>query len=387
MTITVSPYFRNGVQLDTVVVEGISAVGRHGVAPEERAKDQPFVADVIAHLDTRLAGREDELTKTVDYAAMAALAEQHLKGESASLIEALAERIALAILEIDSVYAVDVVVHKPQAPLGVKAADTYVAIRRDVRSGDLWADKRIGSSAGLSDDPQAPEAVPDPKDELDERPGSEVPALLALGGNLGDVEYNLARAVEDIDRIAGIRVSGVSPLVSTKPVGGPEQPDFLNAVIRIETTLAPRALLHVLQGVEMVHGRERAVANGPRTLDVDIIAFDDIVATSDDLVIPHPRAHQRAFVLAPWAALEPDAVLLAGPGRNPTPGGRVADLASGAPDAGGLMVVANPWDPAGVLRARAGQASAADAPPAADVPPPPPADAPPPLDTPPPPAE
>ncbi len=119
MTITVSPYFRNGVQLDTVVVEGITAAGRHGVAPEEREKDQPFVADVIAHLDTRLAGREDELSKTVDYAAMAALAEKHLTGESTSLIEALAERIALAILEDEAVYAVDVVVHKPQAPLGV----------------------------------------------------------------------------------------------------------------------------------------------------------------------------------------------------------------------------------------------------------------------------
>ena len=377
MTITVSPYFRNGVQLDTVVVEGIAVAGRHGVDAAEREKEQPFVADVIAHLDTRLAGREDELGKTVDYAAMATIAGQQLAGESVALIEALAERIALAVLEIDTVYAVDVVVHKPDAPLDVPVHDTYVAIRRDVRSGDLWADKRIGSSAGLSDDPLAPEAVPDPKDELDERPGSAVPALLALGGNLGDVAYNLARAVEDIDRIEGVRVAAVSPLVSTKPVGGPGQPDFLNAVIRVETSLSPRALLHVLQGVEMVHGRERAVANGPRTLDVDIIAFDDVVASAEDLVIPHPRAHQRAFVLAPWAALEPEAVLLAGPGRNPTPGGRVADLASAAPDAAGLMVVENPWNPAATLRAR----SDASPPPEPASPPPPdalPPDAPPP---------
>ncbi len=224
-----------------------------------------------------------------------------------------------------------------------------------MRSGDLWADKRIGSSAGLSDDPQAPEAIPEPDDELDERPSGAVSAWLALGGNLGDVEYNLARAVEDIDRIEGIRVAAVSPLVATKPVGGPEQPDFLNAVVRVETTLSPRALLHVLQGVEMVHGRERSVANGPRTLDVDVIAFDDVVAAAEDLVIPHPRAHQRAFVLSPWGAMEPDAVLLAGPGRNPTPGGRVADLAAAAPDAAGLSVVANPWDPAATPR-RAGDA-------------------------------
>jgi dihydroneopterin aldolase/2-amino-4-hydroxy-6-hydroxymethyldihydropteridine diphosphokinase len=353
MTITVSPYFRNGVQLDTVVVEGITAVGRHGVAASEREKDQTFVADVVAHLDTRLAGREDELSKTVNYATVATLAAGHLAGDHVDLIETLAERIAFAVLEIDTVYAVDVVVHKPEAPIGVPVADTYVVIRRDVRGGDLWADKRIGSAAGLADDPQAPGAVPEPKDELDERPGTAVPALLALGGNVGDVEFTLARAVEDLDRVAGIRVVAVSPLVSTKPIGGPDQPDFLNAVVRIETTLSPRSLLHVAQGIEMVHGRERAVVNGPRTLDIDIIIYDDVVAAAEDLVVPHPRAHERSFVLSPWGALEPDAVLLAGPGRNPTRGGRVVELAVLAPDAAGTMVVANPWDPIAAIRSRA----------------------------------
>jgi dihydroneopterin aldolase/2-amino-4-hydroxy-6-hydroxymethyldihydropteridine diphosphokinase len=353
MTITVSPYFRNGVQLDTVVVEGITAVGRHGVAPSEKEKGQPFVADVIAHLDTRLAGREDELSKTVDYGRVATLAAGVLAGDPVDLIEALAERIAFAVLEIDTIYAVDVVVHKPEAPLGVPVTDTYVVIRRDVRGGDLWADKRIGSAAGLADDPLAPGAVPEPKDELDERPGTAVPALIALGGNVGDAEFILARAVEDLDRVAGIRVVAISPLVSTKAVDGPDQPDFLNAVVRIETTLSPRSLLHVAQGIEMVHGRERAVVNGPRTLDIDIVAFDDVVAGAEDLVVPHPRAHKRAFVLTPWGSLEPDGVLLAGPGRNPTPGGRVVELAANAPDAPGLMVVANPWDPAETLRSRA----------------------------------
>jgi len=366
MTITVSPYFRNGVQLDTVVVEGVTAMARHGVAPEEREKDQPFVADVIAHLDTRLAGHEDELSKTVDYSVIATLAERHLASDPVNLIEAIAERIALDILEIDTVYAVDVIIHKPDAPIGVPVADAYVAIRRDVRSGDLWADKRIGSAAGLADDPQAPEAVPEPKDELDERPGGPVPALAALGGNVGDVEFNLARAIEDLDRVEGIRVVAVSPLVSTKPVGGPDQADFLNAVVRLETTLSARSLLHVAQGVEMVHGRERAAVNGPRTLDIDIIAYDDVVAAAEDLVVPHPRAHERSFVLTPWGALEPDAVLLAGPGRNPTRGGRVVELAALAPDAAGVMVVASPWDPVAAIRSRA-----AGSPP--PPPPPPPA--------------
>jgi dihydroneopterin aldolase/2-amino-4-hydroxy-6-hydroxymethyldihydropteridine diphosphokinase len=369
MTITVSPYFRNGVQLDTVVVEGVTAVGRHGVAAAERNADHPFVADVIVHLDTRIAGREDDLGKTVNYSVVAKLAERILASDPVNLIEALAERIAFAVLEIDLVYAVDVIVHKPEAPIGVTAGDAYVAIRRDVRSGDLWADKRIGSAAGLADDPQAPEAIPEPKDELDERPGAAVPALIALGGNVGDVEFNLARAIEDLDRVEGIRVLAVSPLVSTKPVGGPDQADFLNAVVRIETTLSARSLLHVAQGVEMVHGRERAVVNGPRTLDIDIITYDDVVAAAEDLVIPHPRAHERSFVLGPWGSLEPDAVLLAGPGRNPTRGGRVVELAVLAPDAAGTMVVASPWDPVQAVRSR----SAGSPPPPPPAPPAPPA--------------
>ena len=344
MTVPFTPYIRHGVVLDAVVVEGVRVSARHGLLPAEKEKPQTFLVDVVAFLDTRAAARGDDVDRTLDYAWVAQTTAAVVSGEPLDLIETLADKIATAVLGSERVEAVDVTVHKPEAPVGVAVTDVSITIRRDLRSGDLWSDKRIGSAAGLSDDPLSPEAVPPPRDALDVRPPAAESAVLAFGGNLGDVEYTLARAIDDISRVDGVAVTAVSPLVATKPVGGPEQPDFLNAVVRVQTTLAPRALLHICQGVEMIHGRERAVANGPRTLDIDLISYGALVGTSEDLVVPHPRAAQRAFVLAPWAAIEPDAVL-AGQGR-------VADLAAAAPDAAGLTAVRNPWDPRAVIAGR-----------------------------------
>ncbi len=349
MSVLVEPYHRHGVQLDQIVVEGIKAEGKHGVSATERATSQAFVVDVVVHVDTRVAAREDALAQTVDYGVMAEVAASKVSGETCDLIETLAERIAVGILEATEAFAVDVIIHKPRASISTPFGDIYVAIRRDLSGRNLWVDKRIGSAAGLADDPRSPEAVPPPRDHLDERPAKPVPVLLAIGGNLGDVEYTLARAVEDLGRVEGIRTLAVSPLVATKPVGGPDQPDFLNAVVRAETTLAARALLHVCQGIEMIHGREREVRDGPRTLDIDLVVYGDVTGVTDDLVLPHPRAHERAFVLAPWAAIEPQAKL---PASASAPGGAVADLAAAAADAAGLQVMRNPWDPAAVIVAR-----------------------------------
>jgi dihydroneopterin aldolase / 2-amino-4-hydroxy-6-hydroxymethyldihydropteridine diphosphokinase len=104
-------------------------------------------------------------------------------------------------------------------------------------------------------------------------------------------------------------------------------------VVRIQTILSPREVLGACQGIEMVHGRERQEPNGPRTLDIDIIDFDGAEATAADLTLPHPRAHERAFVLVPWAYMEPDATL---PGA-----GAIAPLASAVQAT--VSVVANPW--------------------------------------------
>ena len=142
-----------------------------------------------------------------------------------------------------------------------------------------------------------------------------VPVVLALGANLGDRVATLAAAVAGLAAVDGLTVHAVSPVFATAPVGGPPQPDYLNAVVLARTTLAPARLLAACQGVEAEHGRERSVRWGPRTLDVDVIAYgtagspDEVLLDDPDLTLPHPRAHQRAFVLAPWAALDPRAML------------------------------------------------------------------------------
>lgn len=161
-------------------------------------------------------------------------------------------------------------------------------------------------------------------------PVQPVHVVLALGSNLGDRAATLASAVAALVSVDGLAVGTSSPVVETDPVGGPDQADYLNAVLVGTTTLSPHDLLAATQSVEDAHGRERGIRWGPRTLDVDIVAYGDLVCTGERLEVPHPRAHLRAFVLTPWAAVEPDAVL---PGPR---GGRVADLAASAPDAGGL---------------------------------------------------
>lgn len=336
MNLPAAPYVKDGVELDQIAVEGIRVNGRHGVLASEQETGQVFLADVVAHVSTRTAAANDDLTKTVNYSAMADRAAEILAGDPSQLIETVAEHIAHAVLEMDGVHCVDVAVHKPQAPLHVEFKDVVVRIRRDLRTGGMWADKRIGSSAGMADDPLAPGGAGPTRDGLDTRPDQPVPAVIALGGNVGNVEETLRLAVHDLHRVTGIEVRATSPLMRTAPVGGPPQDDFLNAVVRVHTALAPRELLGACQGIEIVYGRERTEVNGPRTIDIDVIAYDDVVADSGDLQLPHPRAHQRTFVLVPWMAMEPDAVL---PGPH---GGRVTELAS-ALGAEGIEVVANPW--------------------------------------------
>ena len=137
-----------------------------------------------------------------------------------------------------------------------------------------------------------------------------VRSVLALGSNLGARAETLAEAVADLVDRPEVRLVDVSPVVQTKPVGGPEgQPDFLNMVVIIETTLGPYELLEHCHAVEAKHHRTREVRWGPRTLDVDVITYGDLQLDDPDLTIPHPRAAERAFVLFPWLVIEPLAVL------------------------------------------------------------------------------
>jgi 2-amino-4-hydroxy-6-hydroxymethyldihydropteridine diphosphokinase len=134
-------------------------------------------------------------------------------------------------------------------------------------------------------------------------------AFLGLGSNLGDRLANLQAAVDAIQAEPGLRVAASSRVWETTPVGGPPQPDYLNAVIRIETDLSARDLLDVARRVESRLGRIRKERWGARTIDVDVLLYDAERIDEPDLVVPHPRMTQRAFVLLPLLELDPDPVL------------------------------------------------------------------------------
>jgi 2-amino-4-hydroxy-6-hydroxymethyldihydropteridine diphosphokinase len=142
-------------------------------------------------------------------------------------------------------------------------------------------------------------------------------AYLALGSNLGDRLEHLQHAINELAHHRDVDVVAVSDVYATDPVGGPEQGEFLNAVVAIETTLAPHALLGVAKRIERSAGRVRTVRWGPRTLDVDVLLYDDVRVDDDDLVVPHPRMWERDFVLVPLRDVAPERVTqLADRGRD-----------------------------------------------------------------------
>ncbi|MFI7587916.1 2-amino-4-hydroxy-6-hydroxymethyldihydropteridine diphosphokinase [Spongisporangium articulatum] len=273
-----------GRPYDQVELIGLRAFGRHGVFEHERADGQEFVVDVVLHLDTRPAAETDDLTRTAHYGELAVAVADAVRKDPVDLIETLAARIADVCLEPGPVRAVDVAVHKPEAPITEAFADVVVAIRR-VK-------------------PPAPLDVP---------PAVPTRVVLALGSNLpsraGDRAATLRAAVQALLAVPGLAVTTVSPWVETAPVGGPEQPDYLNAVVLATTTLAPRALLAAVNAIEESFGRRREIRWGARTLDIDVITFGDLLSDDPELTLPHPRAHERAFVLAPWTLADPEAVL------------------------------------------------------------------------------
>jgi len=142
-------------------------------------------------------------------------------------------------------------------------------------------------------------------------------ACIGLGANLGEPAAALHSALLALDALPGTRLVRSSRFVRSPSMGAPG-PDYVNAVAEVRTTLEPIALLRALHGIEQAHGRVRGRPNAPRTLDLDLLLFDDLVVDTPELVLPHPRLHERAFVLAPLAELDPDRIV---PGR-----GRVADL-------------------------------------------------------------
>jgi dihydroneopterin aldolase/2-amino-4-hydroxy-6-hydroxymethyldihydropteridine diphosphokinase len=290
---------------DRIVLQAVAARGFHGVLDAEKIDGQDFLVDVTLEVDLRRPGRSDLLVHTVNYAEVAADIVELITGPSLDLIETLADQIAVAALRRPLVQAVEVTVHKPQAPVGVPFGDVRVVVERR-------------------------------RDE---------PVVIALGANLGPVQATLEAAVRQLAEVEGLRITGVSDLFETDPVGGPAQPAYLNAVVLARTRLGAFALLTELHGIEADHGRVRETRWGARSLDLDLIQYgdpelgSDLISADPLLTLPHPRAHERAFVLAPWSAVDSQAVLRVGEALVP-----VSELLEradrGDPD--------NPADPAGV---------------------------------------
>lgn len=249
-----------------IKLTGLRARGFHGVFAHERRAGQEFVVDATLHVSDPA---RDELALTADYGVLAQRLAAVVTGEPVDLIETLAQRLLAVCQSTPGVHAAEVTVHKPQAPIPLEFGDVSVT----VRSGMM--------------------------------------ATLALGSNLGNRLSHLQAAVDLLAPIA------VSPVYETAPVGGPKQEPYLNAVVLVEAT-EPRRLLRQAQAVEAARGRERSERWGPRTLDVDLLDVGGMTLDIPQLTLPHPRAAERAFVLAPWADIAPEAVI---PGA-----GRVADL-------------------------------------------------------------
>jgi dihydroneopterin aldolase/2-amino-4-hydroxy-6-hydroxymethyldihydropteridine diphosphokinase len=247
-------------------LRGLRVRGFHGVFEHERREGQDFVVD--ATLEVADPAR-DELALTADYGSLSEQLAAVVAGEPVDLIETLAQRLLAVCQSIPGVQRSTVRVHKPQAPIPLAFDDVSVTVRSD--------------------------AV----------------AALGLGSNVGDRLAHLQAAVDLLAPLA------VSPVYETAPVGGPEQGPYLNAVVLVPA-IDPVRLLRQAHAVEAARNRVRAERWGPRTLDVDLLDVGGLVLDTPELTLPHPRAALRTFVLVPWLAVAPEAVV---PGA-----GRVADL-------------------------------------------------------------
>lgn len=134
-------------------------------------------------------------------------------------------------------------------------------------------------------------------------------ATISLGSNLGNRFQYLQNSLDALNAVTGTQVHSVSPVFETDPVGGPEQGQYLNAVAVVKTILSPEQFLAATQQIELEQNRQRNERWGPRTLDIDILAMDNEIRSTPELELPHPRAHERAFVLLPWSLLDPDYVI------------------------------------------------------------------------------
>ncbi len=259
--------------MDRIEIHGLRVMTVVGVLAHERESPQPLQIDLVLHADLSDASESDELDDTANYGTVSEAVADVVRESKDLLLERVAGRIADVVLDIDRVEEVDVTVTKLRPPIPEDVQASSVTLRRmRLRQG---APKRQSHRA-----------------------------IVALGSNLGEREDFLRFAIGQLSPLAA-----ESQVFETDPVGGPGgQGPYLNMVVAFDTTLDPFALVRRLQRIEAEAGRQRVVHWGARTLDLDLLFYDDATISSPELTVPHPRYAERRFVLAPLSEVAPERV-------------------------------------------------------------------------------
>lgn len=251
--------------MDKIHIKNLEVFARHGVFPEENALGQKFVVSAVLYTSTREAGRADDLAKSIHYGEVSRFITEFMEQNTFQLLETAAERLAEELLlNTEHLEKIRLEIKKPWAPVGLPLETVSVEIERGWHT-----------------------------------------VYIALGSNLGDKEANLCLGVEGLRSTRGCRVEAVSDFLVTAPYGGVEQDDFLNGAMKIRTLLTPHELLERLHEIEQEAKRERVVRWGPRTLDLDILLYDDLILDEEELHIPHIEMCKRDFMLKPLCQIAP----------------------------------------------------------------------------------
>lgn len=254
-----------GWDLDQIYIKNLEVFGRHGVFPEENKLGQKFLINAVLYIHTREAGLKDDLTKSIHYGEVSHFIAKYMVDHTFQLIETAAEQLARAVLlQFPAMEKITLEIAKPWAPIGLPLESVSVRITR------AWHC-----------------------------------AYIAVGSNLGDRETYIQNGIAALATNEDCVLKQQSKLITTKPYGSVKQPDFLNGMLKIRTLLSPMELLELLHQIEQAQDRERKVHWGPRTLDLDIIFYDQCVIDQEVLQIPHPDMQNREFVLKPLAELAP----------------------------------------------------------------------------------
>lgn len=254
--------------MNAITVKGLKVTACHGVLPEEKKNAQPFVFDIAIDCDSYFAAHSDDLSATVNYAEVCQAVTDFCVQNTFDLIETLAYKTAFMLAKkFCAVSAVEVTVHKPQAPVGLPFEDIAVFARVERNR-----------------------------------------VVLSLGSNLGDGSQTLDGAIERIGGLDGVTVLKVSNYIKSAPYGGVADKEFTNCALLAECLLPPRALLKEINEIEAEFKRTREKRWGNRTLDIDIVFFGNKIIAKEGLCVPHPDYFNRPFVIAPVKQIAPDFV-------------------------------------------------------------------------------